>query len=137
MSNDDTPPHQMPAHNVITLDVLAERLSNFRDEFNQHRKDWRKFVDAQNANEKVQSEAIGRCGRWGKDIEAVRNTELPALSNRVSDLESGSKLASSTAERTVADAVAPSWGRMDWISFFSGLGALITVIATLILGALK
>jgi len=137
--SDDTPHHQMavPQPTGVTLDGLAIHLGHLAKDFGEHRKDFRRFMEKQESNEKVQFEAIGRCGRWGKDIETVRNTELPALSQRVSHLESSDKVAASTADRNVADSVAPAWGKMDWISFFSGLGALITVLATLILSAIK
>lgn len=130
---EDTPHQQMPVPQPsgITLDGLAIHLGHLAKDFGEHRKDFRRFMEKQEANEKVQSEAIGRCGRWGKDIETVRNTELPALSSRVSNLESSDKIAASP------DAQSQGWGKMDWISFFTGVGGLAAALAAIIHGTAK
>jgi hypothetical protein len=127
----------VPQPTGITLDGLAIHLGHLAKDFGEHRKDFRRFMEKQEANEKVQSEAIGRCGRWGKDIEMVRNTEIPAMSARISNLESGDKLAASAERPADSAASTQSWGKMDWISFFSGLGALIAALAALVHGAAK
>lgn len=70
MGDDDTP-RQMPTQRAVTLDVLAERLSNFQDDFREHRKDFKKFVSKQQEQESDHVLAIERCSTHGTRLDAV------------------------------------------------------------------
>jgi len=70
MGSDETPAHQMPARS-ITLEVLAERLSNFQDDFREHRRDWKKFVAHQQEQESDHAIAVERCSTHGTRLDAV------------------------------------------------------------------
>lgn len=84
MSNDETPHQQMPAHRAITLDVLAERLSNFQDDFREHRKEWRRFMEKSQEAESDHILAIERCSTHGTRLDAVeKKLAEPESSNRV------------------------------------------------------
>ena len=109
--SDETPLYQHSA--PITLDVLGERLKNVIDEIRRDRKDWKQFMDDQRKAEAGHIKAIEHCrshDQYGEDIAQVRNEELPALRDRVTNLESSDKIQASTAKPDPASPpVAKSW----------------------------
>jgi len=91
-----------------------------------------KVLDNQNKNMLAQEGAINRCGNWGREIEVMRDTELPALSARVSNLESSDRTQVSTAKPEDAKFVT---GR-TWPDVFFNPATPIAFAAILLLIAL-
>ncbi len=136
MADSETPASPMPTP-LPGEGVLSYRVGQIEHSNASLHKKVDRILDKMNEKNVAHELAVQRCGAWGEKIDRVSEEDIPLIHRRIDAVQGSSGAIAAAAAKSEAPSEPPAWGRMDWISFFSGLGALITVIAALITGAFK